>query len=279
MISKVIPSRLHGTFFGTQSAAFSAMAGISAVLAGIILEKLESPLDFTVCFALASLMMAISYIVIGLTRERESPAPEVEQADGVWSRSLEILRRDRNFTIFLGVRSLSQFASMAFSFYLIYAVFAYNMSEALAGVMTAVLLVAQLVSSPLLGRLGDRWSHRGAMGLGALAAVLSALLAWKAVSVEAFYLVFLLEAAAIVAFWTVPIALTVSFAKNPDDRPLYIGLSNTLTAPAAILAPLIGGWIADAVNFQMTFLLSAACGLLMAATLAFIVKEPHESRV
>jgi MFS family permease len=95
--------------------------------------------------------------------------------------------------------------------------------------------------------------------------------------VEWFYAVFLLEAVAIVAFWVSPMALAVSFSKKEEDRPLYIGLSNTLGAPPAILAPIIGGWIADTAGYHLTFLLSAAFGLLMAATLAFLVKEPHHS--
>jgi MFS family permease len=186
----------------------------------------------------------------------------------------QILKRDRNFTLFLAVRSLSQFASMAFAFYLIYAVWHFGMSAALAGVMTGVLLIAQVLAAPLMGQLGDRWSHRGVMIMGALAAALSALVAWRAGSLGWFYLVFLLEAVAITAIWIVPLALTVSFARSEEERPLYIGLSNTLTAPATILAPIIGGWIADATNFHLTFVISAACALLMAAVLAGFLKEP-----
>jgi len=275
MIAKIIPRDLHGTFFGTQAAAFNGMAGVSAILAGLLLEKLESPLDFAVCFTLAGAMMAVSYLVIAQTREHEAPPRADEHPQAFWGQAREILKRDRNFDIFLGVRSLSQFASMAFPFYLIYAVFEYGMSEALAGVMTSVVLIAQVAFSPLMGRLGDRWSHRGVMCIGALTAALSALLAWMATSVEWFYLVFALEAVSIVAIWTIPIALTVSFARRDEERPVYIGLSNTVTAPATILAPVIGGWIADASSFHLTFLLSAAFGLLMAAMLAFVVKEPQ----
>jgi len=50
-----------------------------------------------------------------------------------------------------------------------------------------------------------------------------------------FYAVFFLEAIATVAIWTIPNALSVSFAKNVEERPLYIGLSNTLCAPVTIL--------------------------------------------
>ncbi len=274
MVTKVIPSGLHGTFFGSQAAAFNGMAGISAILAGVILEKVASPLDYTLCFLLASVMFVISYIIVAMTREAEG-APKIvqEHTPAIWSQARVILKRDRNFAIFLGVRTLSQFASMAFSFYLIYAVIYYDMSESQAGIMTGFLLIAQVAFSPLMGRLGDRWSHRGVMALGALAAALSSLLAWMATSVEWFYPVFLLEAVAIVAIWTIPVALTVSFARE-DERPIYIGISSSFTAPATILAPIIGGLLAEAAGFDTTFMVSTICGLAMAAVLMIFMKEP-----
>jgi len=277
MISKIMPSGLHGTFFGSQAAAFSGLAGISAVLAGLALERLDSPLDFTVCFLAAAAAMAVSYLVIGLTREPQGPPKEAPSHPAAfWGHSFEILKRDKNFAAFLGVRILSQFAGMAFSFYVVFAVRAFAMNEALIGAFTGFLLVSQVVLSPLMGRLSDRWSHRGVMMVGALAATLSALLAWGANSPGWFYLIFLMESVAMIAIWTIPIALTVSFAKREEERPLYIGMSNTLSAPATILAPIFGGWLADAAGFRATFLLSAGCGLAMAAALYFLIRDPQQ---
>lgn len=112
------------------------------------------------------------------------------------------------------------------------------------------------------------------MSLGAFGAALSALIAWRATSANWFYAVFFLEAIATVAIWTIPNALSVSFAKNVEERPLYIGLSNTLCAPVTILAPVIGGWLADAASFSATFVISAICGLLMTGALWFVMKDP-----
>jgi len=143
--------------------------------------------------------------------------------------------------------------------------------------MTSVLLISQVAFAPLMGRLGDRWSHRGVMILGGLGAAASSALAWLANSTEWFYPVFFLASIAIVAIWTIPIALTVSFAEE-HERPLYIGLSNTISAPATIIAPIIGGLIADAAGYHAMFIVSTLCGLLMVATLLLFVKEPkHES--
>lgn len=274
MVTKVMPPEMHGTFFGVQSAAFNGFAGLSAIAAGYMLEKLPSPLDFTLCFIATFVFFMISFAVVAQTREREADLPEIaEHPQAFWGRSLDILKRDRNFTAFLAVRSISQFAGVGISFYLVYAVKELGMTESLAGIMTSVLLISQVAFAPLMGRLGDRWSHRGVMILGGLGATASAVLAWFADSVGWFYPVFLLAAIAIVAIWTVPIALTVSFAQE-HERPIYIGLSNTVSAPATIVAPLIGGWIADAAGYDAMFIFSALCGLLMVATLIFFVNEP-----
>jgi MFS family permease len=274
MVTKVIPQEMHGTFFGTQSAAFNLFASISAVIAGIILDKIAAPINFSLCFVLTFFFMAISFIIISFTREHITIPLENEQQNGFLEKSIKILKKDRNFRSFLGVRIISQFAGMAFGFYVIYAVQKFKMSDAAAGIMVAILLVGQVALSPLMGYLGDRWSHRGVMSIGAISAGMSAILAWMATSPTWFYAIFLLESVAIVAIWTIPIALSVSFAKTDIERPLYIGLANTIPAPAAVLAPIIGGWIADTSGFNLTFILSAFCALLMTFSLWFLVKDP-----
>jgi len=276
MVTKVMPVELHGTFFGAQSAAFNGMAGLAAIAAGFILEGLPSPLDFTLCFVGTFIFFALSFIAIAQTRELESDKPETDEHPAAfWGHSWNILKRDRNFNAFLVVRSISQFAAIGISFYLVYAVKQLGMGESMAGIMTAVLLIAQVAFAPIMGRLGDRWSHRGVMILGGVGAAASSLLAWLAISVEWFYPVFLLAAIASVAIWTIPMALTVSFAKE-HERPLYIGLSNTITAPATIIAPIIGGWIADVAGYHAMFIFSAVCGLILVAALFFFVKEPKK---
>ena len=274
MVTKVIPQEMHGTFFGMQSAAFNGFAGISAITAGLILDKVVSPLNFSLCFLLAFFFLTISYFVLSFTREPVSHSREEEHPLAFWGKSLTLLKADSNFRAFLGVRILSQFAGMAFAFYLIYAVQKFKMSDAAAGIMVAILLIGQVVLSPLMGRWGDRWSHRGVMSIGAIGAALSAVLAWKANSLGWFYPIFILESVAIVAIWTIPIALSVSFAGNENERPIYIGMSNTIPAPAAILAPVLGGWLADTSGFDITFILSAISALFMAAALWLVVKDP-----
>jgi len=55
-------------------------------------------------------------------------------------------------------------------------------------------------------------------------------------------------------------------------------MSNTLVAPATILAPILGGVIADMAGFQTTFMLSAIGGVLTTALLVFMIRDPRQQR-
>jgi predicted MFS family arabinose efflux permease len=202
----------------------------------------------------------------------------LEQRNRFWHESLRILRTNRNFSVFLGVRSLSQFAGMASAFFIIYTVWHFEISEASAGLLTSIYLVAIIFASLFMGRLADRWSPRLVMSIGAMALALSALLARLAPSAAWFYPVVILASLGSVAVWTIPIPLTIRFGSE-DERPFYIGLSNTVSAPATILAPVFGGWLADSAGFELTFLISAVCGLIMAVMLVVFVKDPPPQQV
>jgi MFS family permease len=275
MIGKIIPGDRWGLFYGFQSSAANLLASGSAVLAGTILERLDTPLDFTLCFIAASIAMGISWIFLNMTREGESPHNvSTSETGNYWDNLRLILRKDRNFRWFILVRIFSQFGTMGFSFYTVYAVREYGVTEGMAGVLTGVLTVIQMAANPLMGWMGDRWSYRGVMGMGLIAAVFSSMLAWLMPGVVWFYLVFGLAGIANVAVWTIAMAMTLEFGSE-TERPAYIGLANTLVAPTAIIAPLFGGWLADSAGYQAAFITSAIGGL---ATLIVIVLKLKDSK-
>jgi MFS family permease len=275
MIGKIIPSERRGTFFGLQSAAANLLSSGAAVAAGLILAHFIPPRNFSYVFLLAAASMGISFFFLSRTREPESLQPEPPVPPQMfWLNLGAILQRDGNFRWFLGSRMLSQLAVVAFSFYTVYVVRYHGLSEVEVGVMTGVLLGVQTLANPLLGWIGDRWSQRLALEIGALAAALSAILAWWAPSPGWFYLVFTLAGVANAALWTVTLAMTLKFGREAE-RPAYIGLSNTLVAPATILAPLLGGLLADRLGYAAAFQASALGGLATVAVLQFFVRDPQ----
>jgi MFS family permease len=277
MISKIIPPDSRGTFFGTQAAVANLFISGAAVGAGYLLDGFDSPLDFTICFLVASLFFTFSWFALALTREPVDHEKVIEEKPlPFWHGAGRILRRDSNFNWFLVARALSQFATMGFVFYIVYALRRFNMDEVTAGYLTAALTISQTIANAGMGWLGDRVGHRAMLIIGAGAATLSSFLAWVAPSLGWFFPIFILSGFANVSIWTNGMTMTVDFS-GENERPFYIGLAQTLTAPATIIAPLIGGWIADTQGFVLTFALSTILSIVMMGILFFLVKEPRKT--
>jgi MFS family permease len=278
MLAKIIPSESRGTFFGAQGALANVFIGLTAVAAGFLLDRLDNRFDFATCFLLTVFWMGLSMLLLGLTREPVDDEKIIpDRSPAPWKGWWEILRRDRNFAAYLTVRLLSQFATMGFAFYIVYGLRRFAMDEVTAGFLTAALTVTQTAANLGMGWLGDRFGHRAMLVAGSLAVTASSLLAWGAQSLAWLYPVIILSGLANVAYWTIGMAITVEFGTE-ETRPTYIGLSNTLVAPFTIIAPLIGGWIADAFNFQATFMVSAVGGLVIAVLLLWLVRDPRPRR-
>lgn len=276
MIAKIVPTGRWGFFFGSQAAAASLFSSLSAVIAGLILTKNDSPLDFTLCFLFASIAMVLSYFFLSLTREEESASSDVAQnQDPFWSKLADILRRDASFRWFLLVRILAQVATMGFAFYTVYAVRHLGVSEILIGVMTGVLTMVQTAANPIMGWLGDRWMHRGVLIIGIVAAVLSSFFAWQAPTAGWFFVVFALAGVANVGIWTITMTMTLEFGEV-SERPSYIGLANTLVAPTAFIVPLLGGILADNFGYPSTFFVSVLGGIATIIVLLLFLRTPKE---
>ncbi len=275
MVAKIIPSDWRGTFFGLQAGLANVLMSGAAIAAGYLLDTVSDRWDFALCFLLTLVGMGLSFLFLGLTREPEDTEKSLPEKQPLpWREWLDILRHDRNFSAFLLVRFLSSFATMGFAFYIVYGLHRFGMDEVTAGFLTAALMITSTVANAVMGWLGDRLGHRAMLIAGSLAVTLSSLLAWGGPTIAWLYPVFVLAGLANVAYWTIGMAITTQFGSE-ETRPTYIGLSNTLVAPATILAPLLGGWIADAVSFQATFMASAVGGLVIAALLFWLVRDPR----
>jgi len=276
MISKIIPPSSRGTFFGMQAGLANLFISGSAIGAGYLLDALASPWNFAVCFFIASIFFAVSWFALAATREPEDTDKIIpEEKTHFWDSAKEVLSRDPNFNWFLSARVLSQFATMGFSFYIIYALRDFGMTPVVAGFLIATLTISQTIANIGMGWIGDRIGHRAMLILGASAAFLSAVLAWNAATLAWFYPIFILTGMANVSIWTIGMTMTVDFGSEAE-RPIYIGLSQTLTAPATIIAPILGGWIADSAGFVPTFIISTALSVVMIGILVFLVKDPRK---
>jgi MFS family permease len=273
MICKVIPGEYLGTFFGVQAAVSNLFASIGAVIAGFILDNQASPNSFGICFLITSGMMVFSWIALSLTHEdkriiSENPPPSQKLIPLIKNT----LREDMNFTWYLIARIVWQFGLMAFGFYIIYAVNYYHMDKITAGLVTGTLMLGQVAANPMLGWLADKWGRKWILELGAISTSLSALLALLAPDISWFYAVVLFAGIANASYWTIGMAFSLDFGRE-EERPTYVGLANTLPSPATVIAPFLGGIIADGIGYPATFLTAVVAGILAFLLIHFQVHQ------
>lgn len=263
MVGRIVPPRRRGGFYGAKTAAANLALGIGAVLAGRLLGAAPVARDFALPFALAGLATLVSWAFLAATKETPGPAAvaALPQAGPAFRGYLAaILRRDRAFRRYLWIRVAGQGAMMGLAYYTAFALAEHGLTAGEAGLLTAVFAGAQVLGNPLMGRAGDRLGHRYLMALGMLAASGASVLAVAAPSLAWFAGVFALAGLANVAAWTLPLAMTLEFG-TVANRPVYIGLANSLVAPVIVLAPLLGGWLVESRGFETLFWLAALLGI------------------
>lgn len=276
MIGKVIPADALATFFGAQSASANLMASVGAVLAGIFLVKIPAPYNFPACFFAAVIFFIISWVCINQTKESSRIVqPEASHTLPFWKNIGRIIKEDKVFRSFLISRFLAQFGMMAFAFYTVYAVKKLGMDTITVGIMTSILLITQTVANPLLGWLADHWSRKWVLALGSFCTVLSAVFAIIVQDSGWFALVFILCGIANTAYWTIGMTIALEFG-NELEKPTYVGMSNTLIAPATILAPVLGGLLADLFGYQLTFVTSAIFATITLLLIVLFVNDPQK---
>jgi MFS family permease len=278
-INKIIPNEYLATFFGVQGSAANLLSSGGAIAAGFILESVTQPYNFSICFLAAGVFFVASWVSLRSSRE----IPHVIHSTGFislpfWKTITTILRKDPAFRWYLLSRNIAQFGTMATAFYTVYAVRQHGMSEITIGIMTSVLLISQTISNPLLGWIADRWSRRYILELGTVAAGISSLLAWLATDTSPFFMIFILAGISNTVSWTIGMAFTLSFG-NEEERPTYVGMANTLIAPSAILAPLIGGALADTAGYPATFAAATVASLVTVIILHLFVRDPRTPKI
>jgi MFS family permease len=278
MISKVIPVNRRGIWSGVSHSLGALMGIAGAWVAGVILATRVFPDNYALCFLLTSAALVVSWVGLALNREPLSLATKPRSSlSGYLKKLPELLRRDSNYIRFLIGRSISNLGGMAAGFFMVYGAEHFGLGGEQVGGLTAVLVASQAVMNLLLGLLADRKGHKIVLMITAFSMALSALVAWAAVSPAWLYVTFAFLGVSIAGDSVSGINIIVEFC-TPENRPTYIGLTNTLLAPAKALGPVIGGllatWAGYGGVFFLAILVSVAGGIFLAAW----VREPRHNQ-
>jgi MFS family permease len=279
MIGKVIPLKRRGLFSGVGRSLGAFMGIIGAIFVGKILEGWPYPTNFALLFGLAAVAATISWGGLALTREPESPVVKERVSLLNYFKKLpQLLQTNRNYRHFVISYSIVKMGTMATAFFLVYGASQFELSGAQVGLFTGILIGSQAVMHLVWGITGDRIGHKIVLTGSAFALALAALIAWLVVSPGWLNLVFVLLGAALAGEDVSKLNIILEFCA-PEDRPTYIGLTNTLLAPITTLAPIFGGWLTIMLGYQgmfMVAMLAAGCGGLL---LLLWVQEPRQTQL
>ena len=276
MIAKIIPVERRGRFFGITNFIGNGTGILGALAVPFLLDRSTFPTAYVLAFAAAGGLIFLSWVFLSLTREPAvaSSKPVVSQLN--YMRSLpDVLRKDRNFRMYLLSQIIFALSGMATGFLVVYTVHAWNLPDAQASGFTIALQIGLTLANLFFGFLSDRKGHKLSLELCIMFSVISLGLAIIAPSPLWFLPIFFLRGAVMAGTFISGISIVYEFT-DAETRPTYLGLANTIPGVVGAIAPLIGGWLVGAISYQAMFILSAIIAVISWVLLRFTVREPRK---
>lgn len=276
-----LDNRWRARMFGLTTIAAGVIMLLIAPLIGTILgnQGLAFPNNYALLFGIAGGLFVIS-ILPGLFFHELPGAKAVEKLPtlGEFLPDLgRVLRDDGPFRAFILIRIGTNFFMMAAPFYIGYVTVDLGLSSAVAvPVLVAMQTIGSLGGALVYTWLGERNNLlyiRLALASAALLP-LSALLA-GVLGPLPLYAGFLISGLASGSnLFAGYLNWVVGYAHS-EQRPLYVGLANTVSALSSLIAPVIGGAIAQSLGYQPLFVVSLVMALgTLFVTLRFLRDAP-----
>jgi MFS family permease len=276
MIAKIIPVERRGRFFGITNFMGNGAGILGAMAVPFIFAKFAFPLGYTISFAIAAALIFLSWVFLSFTREPVVANNKPIVSQKVYLRSLpQILRKDRNFRMYLLAQILFSLSGMATGFLAVYSVHTWKLPDAQASGFTIALQIGLTLANLFFGFFADRKGHKMSLEICMLLNALSLAFAVIAPSPLWFFPIFFLRGAVNAGTFISGISIVYEFT-GPENRPTYIGLANSIPGVAGAVAPLIGGWFTGLISYQAMFVLSAIIGVGSWGLLRFAVREPRK---
>jgi len=280
LIGRAVPVTRRGRFFAVSGVAAS-VAGLGASgISADLLTAHRPAVAYALCFVWATVCLVVSFVALVLVREPvAAAATRPSEPLSVFLRRIPaLLREDHNLAWYLVARSLSALGAAGVAFYTVYALQAWRLPAAAAGMFTGLLLSGTIAGTLALGWLADHMGHRLVLLAGVIAGVGANVIALAATSPGAFGAAFVLAGVQTASATISGLNVLLEFAPATDAQPTYVGLGHTSGAPMAFSAPLLAGLIADAAGFPAVFVITALGGIAAMLVLALRVRDPRHVR-
>ncbi|MBI2428471.1 MAG: MFS transporter [Ignavibacteriales bacterium] len=265
--TKTVPVGLRGRLMGLRQLIGSAAGALGGYLVGIIIQSIAFPFNFSVLFFCGFIFTMVSFYF--LTQVEEQPTVLLETdipfSKHIFGDAKRILKANRNYRNYLIADALILMTMSSVSFYSIFAVEKFSLHPSYAGTFSAIVMITNIFSNIVFGVVADYYGHKVnvisaavAFGLAALCAIVS-----PNIFLYGFVFVFIAGAIQIHMISRMPFVAELS---SERERPLYVGITNTLTAPAMLIG-IIFGVLVKYVGYEFIFFAAA----LLAAGAAYVL--------
>jgi MFS family permease len=239
------------------------------------------PTSYAIIFGLASLCYGVSLAACALIAEPPEAVAEARPSLRKYLPQLaRLLREDAAFSRVTLVRLLAGLGGLAASFYVVYATEVVRLPVSAIGLFAGANTVGIAISGITLGLVADRkGSHRVVQ-----------ISSWLAVCVPILALIIHSGVLGATGVWIYPgLYVLLGMVEGsvmlgylnfvleiapPGERPMYMGLTNTL-AGLLVAIPLVGGYLLELTSYPVIFALAAA-GTLAGAALSLKLPNPRK---
>ncbi len=257
VVGKTVPASRAGRFFAQRLFWGGVLVAIAGLVVRVLLRGTPGPGAFATLFALASGLTALSFALFMAIREPDAPAPrDARSLSEVARDALARVRREPVYRDLLLSRGAFTMWASCFPFVVLLAVRDLGGGSRATGTFLLARMGGQVLSNlgwqSLARRSGTNAVMRAATlaaGLGALgAALVAAASPHGAGWIGAGAAVLLLELLAVVGgaaqSGTVMSYSSLMLELAPeDDRPMFVGLLNTVLAVSMVVPPLAGALV------------------------------------
>ena len=273
IVAKIVHPNQRGRFFGTRQLTGGLLAfAIGGPFVRWMLSD-ASPMVFPHNFAVISLVSMLCYAtgMLFFARVVEPAARQLLPRQGFFAAlatAPEILRGNKRYRNFIVVRLCLLVGRLAEPFAIIYVTEQLQMPNSVAGLLIAVSAVAAAISNVLWGRLGDAkgmvWLLRVTGALAIIPPLMLYASPWIAASGGILLLGWLLLSSLVAGMSADGVGIAsmtyLLEVAPPEQRPLYMGLANTILGVGAVI-PIIGGVLVNQCGYSFTFIFAALWSL------------------
>lgn len=277
MFAKLFPAQARGRFMGTAFFTGTGIGVLGSIGASWLLENYPFPTNFIISFGLAAIFVVISWLFLSMTKEPPEPPKTTNSHKTVdWAKIAQIFQEDSNYRKYIYSAMITALGTMAVGFLTVYTLDKWQVSNSTVGFFTTFLLCGRAVGNLFFGWFSDRFGHKLSLEISIMISVTSLIAAGLAQAPQIFYIVFALQGFSSAASFLSGTNIIFELC-DPDVRPTYIGLSNTVIGIVSGVAPLLGGMIVGWLSYTWLFGVAALLSLLGYLALRFLVVEPRNN--